>query len=297
MQQSDNPTKVLLWSTPRSMSTIFLKSMTFVPDTIAWFEPFLQIGRFGREKLHPQAKLTAKMVEMMGRKAAVEAVEGGFDANDTTYEWLKDQLEGNYSDKKHVFVKEISSSIVDKWELIPDGFKHTFLIRHPAKIAASSVKVMAKHSTVRGSKGNASEQEIKEVYGLTTVVKDSYDLLQHIKENYEPNPIIIDADDFLEDPPRMLEAYCKGVGIPYSPGLLTWEAGDEVMTKRWMVPKETILIRDLFGAHESSFRSTRFQKQEKQAPPSLSEIPPALLPLLESQMPYYEKLYAKRLTC
>ena len=95
----------------------------------------------------------------------------------------------------------------------------------------------------------------------------------------------------------MIEAYCKAVGISYSPDLLTWEAGDEAMTNQWMVPKETILTFKLFAAHANTFKCTGFHKQDMKNTQTLNELPFYMQPLVEEEMPYYEKLYAERLIC
>jgi len=34
---------------------------------------------------------------------------------------------------------------------------------------------------------------------------------------------VLDADDLLDNPTGMIEAYCKSTGIPYEPGMLKWE--------------------------------------------------------------------------
>ncbi|XP_072029219.1 uncharacterized protein [Amphiura filiformis] len=282
--------KVLLWATPRSISTVFLKCMTYVPDTVAWHEPWMQVKKFGKDRADPTDERFRQMVEKLGGKAAVDKIEGGFDASNCTYDWIKDKLEGDFPGKKMVFVKELAATVINQTNTIPDGFRHTFLIRHPVKFAQSVFKIMAK-AHAKGAAVDMGKNPIPKQYPY----QDTYNVLQYIKENHNPNPIIIDADDFLANPEKVLEAYCKAVDIPYSPDLLRWEAGDDVMTKHWMVPKETILTFRMIGAHDSTLESTGFERKERQAPPVISEVPEMMRPLIEAELPYYEKLYAERL--
>ncbi len=45
-------TRVMLWCMPRSMSTAFLKCMTYVPGTQAWYEPYLTCHIYSRYERH-----------------------------------------------------------------------------------------------------------------------------------------------------------------------------------------------------------------------------------------------------
>ncbi|KAH8698893.1 hypothetical protein BGW36DRAFT_152123 [Talaromyces proteolyticus] len=38
---------------------------------------------------------------------------------------------------------------------------------------------------------------------------------------------VVDADDLLDSPAAMIEAYCKSVGIPYQPEMLTWDTEED----------------------------------------------------------------------
>ena len=44
--------------------------------------------------------------------------------------------------------------------------------------------------------------------------KEHYDLWKYVKENLDPNPVIIDSDDLLSDPAVMMSKYCTALGIP-----------------------------------------------------------------------------------
>ena len=52
-----------------------------------------------------------------------------------SYPWIKEQLEIDAADKKLIFVKEIVIGITGKYDKLPKGFRHAFLLRHPLKVS------------------------------------------------------------------------------------------------------------------------------------------------------------------
>ena len=215
----------------------------------------------------------------------------------------KKQLEGDFPGKRLVFVKDFGASIVSEFETrhdkIPMGFRHTFLIRNPRKVMMSLGKVFIKQL----QEGRAYNQKL--FLENIRPFQHLNDMWKHVKsQGWESNPVIIDADEMLENPKEILETYCKKVGIPFTDDLLTWEAGDDVMTNKWMVPKQTILTFRAAGFHESTFASTGFtkpaispgevnmEKITKQIPPNIIED---LKEVMERELPYYEEMYAQRL--
>ena len=284
-------------------STSFLKCMTSVPDAVAWHEPYHQISKFSLKVHDPMlSERFREVLEKSGGTSAVAKIESGYDASDKDFDWLKNQLEGDFTGKKLVFVKELADSICREFETrhdkIPMGFRHTFLIRHPQKVMNSVAKI----STKMQGTGPFSNFDIKNLRAVQYV----NEMWKHVKsQGWESTPVIIDSDDLLENPKEMLKAYCKEVGIPFTEDLLTWEAGDDVMTKQWMVPKQTILTFRAVGVHDGTFASTGFQKPAaspgevnmeeiiKQIPAKIME---GLKKMMERELPYYEEMYAHRLT-
>ena len=55
-----------------------------------------------------------------------------------SYPWIKEQLEIDAPDKKLIFVKEIVIGITGKYDKLPKGFRHAFLLRHPVKVKTYS---------------------------------------------------------------------------------------------------------------------------------------------------------------
>ena len=164
MASQEGPLKVFLWTTPRSMSTTFLKCMTFVPDTVAWHEPYQQIAKFSLKVDDPMFlnETFCDLLEKHGGASAVAKIESGFDASDKDFDWLKEQLEGDFPGKKLVFVKDMAGSIgiyfEERHDKIPMGFRHTFLIKNPRKLMMSFVKAFVR----RQAPGAFVNQKLKQ---------------------------------------------------------------------------------------------------------------------------------------
>ncbi|XP_072047606.1 uncharacterized protein [Amphiura filiformis] len=309
MAGESGPLKVFLWACPRTLSTSFLKCMTYVPDTVAWHEPYIQIAKFSQLTEDPMGSKHCRRSELLerhGGASEVAKIESGYDASDKDFDWLKEQLEGDFPGKKMVFVKDMGASILreSRHDKIPKGFRHTFLIRNPHKMVKPLLKLFMK------AQKQGTHQTFKNPMDLLDKMRHYQylnELWKYVKaQGLESRPVIIDIDDLLENPKEMLEAYCKEIGIPFTEDLLTWPAGDDVMTKIWMVPKQTILTFRTVGMHNGTFAHTGFQtkssstigdsssaEEELMIPPTVSQIASQLL---DRECPYYEELYAERLT-
>ena len=60
---------------------------------------------------------------------------------------------------------------------------------------------------------------------------------------------VIDADDLLDDPAGIIEAYCKEVGIEYSPEMLIWDTEESHQRAKDAFEKWK-------GFHEDAINST-----------------------------------------
>ena len=326
------PLKVFLWATPRSVSTTFLKCMTFVPETSAWHEPYFQMAKFASDDSAIMFDGHFKrLLERLGGQEALDKIDAGFDSSDKTIDWLKEQLEGDFPGKKLVFVKDIAAAIArpspPRFDKLPKGFRHTFIMRHPRNVInmKSFLKRKQQGQSKPDSNGGAKPSTTttagpKLPQNITPDKVRPYQYLNElwkhvIAQDLDAKPIIIDADDLLRNPKAVLEAYCKELGIPFSEELLTWEAGDEVMTKHWVVPKQAILSYRMIGAHNTTFASTGFTPPAKPdianavgvakegnthdkpavAPEMIAKAQQMIESIMRRELPLYEEMYAQRL--
>jgi hypothetical protein len=81
------------------------------------------------------------------------------------------------------------------------GIAHTFVVRDPAAAIASHVRI----------KPDASLTDIGVEF-------------QHRIFALVPDPVVVDADRLVEEPERVVAAYCAAVGLPFRPDALHWPA-------------------------------------------------------------------------
>ena len=129
-----------MWATPRSISTVFVKFISFVHDSQIFFEPYLCAHWFGPESVQ-DARHQANVETFMKAASEVTPITGGFEAYECSYKWVKEQLEKPHAGKKLVFSKEMCFSVADKFEFLPKGYRHMFLVRHPLKVFSSWKKI------------------------------------------------------------------------------------------------------------------------------------------------------------
>jgi hypothetical protein len=229
----------------------------------------------------------------LSKSLGKETSGGGFvyDAKKVSLSWVKSELESAHRKRKQiVFVKEPVDSIIDPdgiddyLDWIPDGYQHTFLIRHPYRVCASFMNVY------KETKSKKYKTELKQqIPDRLQCYSKMCDLLEYIKDNHDRNPVILDTDDLLLNPVGLLQAYCKDVSIPYTPSLLCWSPGDEVMKTKWFVPKHVIRHYQATKMSTTTFASTGFDQPSSL--PRRSDLPSELLPIIDRQMPFYEQLY------
>lgn len=291
--------RVILWGVPRSVSTSFLKCMTSVEDSIVWHEPYLYANMTGTDGTNT-AYFKSKMEEMMAQMAAAGSLppQPGPDVvyGDNIYEaakhdfaWVRERMEEDQPGKKLIFNKDMVQGIDGHYDALPKGYRHTFLIRHPLKVFASFKRMVAAGGFTKDRLPELTPYIIPSGYFF----KEMYDLVEHVKKEYEPNPVIIDADDLLSNTSGVMKSYCDAMGIAYSESLLSWPAGEEAMMKRWCSPKE--LLEGGKMAHVETFKSTGFGNPTPL--PDRSELSEDVLELADASMSYYEKLYEQRLKC
>ena len=123
--------------------------------------------------------------------------------------------------------------------------------------------------------------------------KGLYDQWQYVKENLDPDPVIIDSDEVLSDPKYMLSKYCAALGIPYSDSMTEWD-GDPTRVDTWwhaFHPFKDFQIAHIFLAN--AMYSKGFKKPDKL--PSLDELSEDIKESYEIVKPYYEEMYNARM--
>ncbi|XP_072028553.1 uncharacterized protein [Amphiura filiformis] len=290
--------RVMLWCVPRSTSTAFLKCMTYVPNSQVWLEPYLMHYLFSshgnnREQVVSFFQDIWKATEKEEiDEFGARITSGGYFAGDKSYNWIKEQLEAPLPDKKVIFVKDMCWGIAGYYGQLPTGYRHTFLICHPYRVFDSWKRMINRGTDEDNNKLKITDQPSHHL-PLGFHYEEQYDLYLYVKEHFDPNPVIIDTDDLLADPGRVLKSYCEAVGIPYSDDLLRWTPGRECMDQLWMTAKEQINVYNHIGHHRETFASIRFSKPSRL--PDRSELSEDVLYCCDRSMKYYEEMYRNKM--
>ena len=233
--------RIAMWSGPRNLSTAMMYSFGARPDFAVVDEPFYAAYLALTGLDHPMGD-------------AIIA------SQPTDPAQVVDQLLGPIPDgKPHFYQKHMSQHMIPgiPRDWITDVV-NVFLIRHPARVAAS---FSAKYE-------NPTLPEI----GFTQQV-DLYDQLNAAGAR----PVVIDSHDIREDPETMLRRLCDVIGLEWDPAMLSWPAGghksDGVWAAHW---------------YGSVHASTGFAGPEGPLP----DLDGARADLARAAMPSYEVLRA-----
>ena len=246
----------VLWATPRSTSTAFEWMMRMRGDMACFHEPFGEAWYMGDDARAP------RLTKDSPRKAGLN------------FNSVLDKI--THAAENHpVFSKDMPQFTQHLWTAeFLDLFQHSFLIRDPAKVLSSLQRSYEKSGDNEGF--TATEIGFEQQRRL-------FDLLA--EKNCHP-PVVIDSDDLLANPQRMVESYCKAIGIPFIEKALSWTPGDrgEVL---WYDSDDSIW-------HET-LRNSDGLKPQPQKIINLEDLPSKMTGLYDAFLPHYQHLYQYRL--
>ncbi|XP_072029745.1 uncharacterized protein [Amphiura filiformis] len=291
-------TRVFIWCVPRTLGTALTKCLSYVDGIQVINEPFVSAFNFGPESLRANSGAetnTDPVKKFMDSASAVQNVfEKAFDDSKCTYGWVRQQLEAEYPGKKYLLVKDQAFCLNEKYNSIPPGFRHVFLIRHPYKVYPSWKRLLTKLFNL--DHDPASLTDLEELnHQPCGMVEMQFNLLKYVQENLDPNPVIIDSDDLQNNPASTLRQFCEAVGIPYNDSLLEWPGNRDIM-KTWIGSRIALqgnLLENEGGFYENALRSSSFLPST--ATPNRSELSEDVLKVADDALPFYEQMYQMRL--
>ena len=255
--------QIFLWSVPRGLSTAFERSVRELENVKVLHEPYQDPYYFG-----PQRKGDF-LLNTYPDRIDPEA----------TYENIGKRITTQYDEYDAVFAKNMAFFIEGDYsdEVIKERtFKHTFLIRDPKKTVVSLYKAFK----------NTSHGLLTSLTTSVAGFRPLYDLYQKVQE-VDPNPVVIDADDLLENPKEMMKYYCTATGLPFKEDMVNWSPGP--------VPDWTTCT-DYHVWHGAVMDSSGFeQKPKSSSPVSLSEYPKEVQDIISYSLPFYEAMYSSRI--
>ena len=225
-----------MWSGPRNISTAMMRSWGNRPDTIVVDEPFYAFYLKATGTKHPGVEEVIAHGETDWRKVAEQCA-----GNSSPVEDSPGRARTIFYQKHmtHHLLPEISR------EWLRD-LRNCFLIRDPAKVIGSYIK-------------KNPEPELEDLGFVQQT-----EIVDFVRNQIGSIPPVIDADDVLRDPDRMLRLLCDAIGVEFSDAMLSWPAGpretDGIWAKYWYAEVE---------------RSTGFQpyrEREIEVPERLREI-------------------------
>eukprot|EP00057_Strongylocentrotus_purpuratus_P003960 XP_003727732.2 PREDICTED: uncharacterized protein LOC100890490 [Strongylocentrotus purpuratus] len=206
---------------------------------------------------------------------------------------VKPRMEASTS--KYMVAKEGCAAFPDEKsrKYIPTGFKHVFFIRDPYRVFSSFRKAMYDHQVSVGlRKGDAIDEKAFDLEKDNAIVPSSelfidiHDVWKYVRDNVDPNPIVINSDDLLANPAEMLSKFCHLTGLPYSDSLLQWDASPDI-TKTWEVASDEVLEKAV-PFYGTALYSSKFQPPKP--PVCKDRVAPDVRKLSEASMPYFEEM-------
>ena len=253
--------RVFLWTCPRSCSSAFERSIHTLSTIKLIDEPFQHAYYLGPQKLSP--RFSSQHIKQHN-----------------TYEIIARSIIDQETDNgiKVVFIKDFSFHVTGRFRMVEELFhdaKHSFLIRNPKKTIPSLYRVSENPEIHGWDYFDPDEAGFKELH----------EMYEFVKEKFDPNPVVVDADDLLSSPKEVMKAYCEGVGIQYEDHMTSWKPGE--------VPKAWDCGMGLAWMH-LAIHSNGFIKARDKNEPEVT-YPADVTKAIEDNLPYYEKLYSARI--
>ena len=284
--------RIYLWTNNRSLGTVFLKCLSNIPNCQIINGIFTSCFFYGADPGSQLPPASKEIARRDAQKLNPQDFELIYDGSGSTYEWAKAQLECDYQGKEFLICKDLSFALSGNHEFIPHGFRHTFLIRHPYRVFSSwkrNLSYNMPHSRL--------EEIINNFYKRQFNFREQFELLKYLKTKPQlgdTQPVIIDADDLLRNPEKVLMEYCSAVGLPFSSELLRWKPGIGA-ARYWKISRELMaggLYANGRGFYKKAFESSRFLPSARL--PQWDELDQDVRACAERGMPYYQKMYDLR---
>ncbi|XP_028399033.1 branched-chain-amino-acid aminotransferase-like protein 1 [Dendronephthya gigantea] len=257
--------KVFLWSASRSLSTAFTRAMMNVNDCEVFMEPYW----YGHYSLWGDICAPSKGL------TTIPPDQIQLSMNRTT-----DSVLAKSANKQFVFCKEIAKNVAHPPYFLKDeklnGFWHTFLIRHPEKTIPSLYRVFSESD---------SYPDVDTIdFSYEGGFKQLYNIFEFVSNHFDTSPMVIFADDLLQDPEKVLNYYCSQTGLPYNKGMSCWKPGH---IDGWLLPEFYVNVTESCGIGKQEESRTNYAPIGEKG---IAKIRKAI----EDNIWYYEQLYKYR---
>ncbi len=240
------PVRIAMWSGPRNISTAMMRAWGNRSDTAVMDEPFYAYYLERTQKDHPLAAEVIESGETNWRKVAERLTKGPVPAG-----------------KRIFFQKQMTHHLLPEMDRQwITTLTNCFLIRDPREVILSYTK--KNPDPALEDLGFVQQREI----------------FDFVRDRSNSIPAVIDADDVLRNPERILQLLCDAIGVSFDKAMLSWPPGlrdtDGIWAKHW------------YDAVAKSTSFARYKPREGNVPESLRDV-------YEKCRECYEKLYKNRL--
>ena len=241
------PIRIAMWSGPRNISTALMRSFSARPDTVVVDEPFYAAYLAATGLIHPMREEVLASQPQDWRVVARHLV-------------------GPIPEGKPVwYQKHMTHHMLDDFGLDwMDNLRNAFLIRDPAAVLASYT------------------QKREECTLADIGIVQQRKLFERVANRLGKAPPVIEGNDVLREPSRVLRRLCQALGIAYTDVMLSWPAGrrktDGVWAPAWYA---TVEESTCFGAPVTTGGEVR--------------LPARLQVIADAARPHFEALRAHKL--
>ena len=257
--------KVILWTAPRCLSTVFYCSIATLKNTKKLFELFSGVYYYGPDR---RSNMYARLLDS-------ELDLEGLSVNELTYDAAKKLIVADYPNMDLVFTKEHACFLPESMyeDIVSGQFAeviHTFLIRDPERALYSNYKCLLKY--------HVQDSYLDPPDGGFSDLRKLYNF---VKERKGTEPVVIDAIDLQTYPDETMKSYCEAVGIQFDPNMTTWEPGSfRIPYAPWSAWCNTV------------FQSSGFIKikPEQQVLVPLNDLPSEVVKCIDESRIHYEEM-------
>ena len=202
--------RVVLWTAPRSGSSVLARSFMQRADTVVFFEHLFDAFYLGPERRSSICGSEQQWDALPWRRYS-EVYSDMFAAQPA-------QISLVLAKEMAYYVMPAESASPFEWPAEWDLFEHTFLIRSPLRQVPSYVKVM------RGAE-HAEGLQPEELDPTELGVAQLHRLFGEVRRRTGRVPLVLDVEDLWHDPRSTLTAYCSALGVPFDEAMLSWTPG------------------------------------------------------------------------
>ena len=243
--------RIAMWSPPRARSTMTMRVFEALGCAV-YDEPFYPYWLHATQRTQDPG-----YAETMA-------------AHETDWRRVVNTLLGPVPDgrafwyQKHMAIHMLEEVDLDWMHKV----RNCFLIRDPAEVITSMTEFRGLEHDVEEGARLVGIPQLERIFDRACELEGG-------------TPLIIDANDLLADPERVLTSFCGAVGLPYEAGQeISWASGRHASDGAWA---------DAW--YQKVYRTTRLEPYQRRE----TVVPPELQAVIDRCRPTYERIAARRL--